>query len=311
MSRSRLAVRGLAVTAVLSLALTGTAAAAWLVTSSTATAAARAHTLGPVTALGGTSSETSVTLSWTAPTGVPAATYSVTRTTGTPTVVCASTAATTCTDSGRTASTSYAYSVVAERALWRSTAAPVAVTTSTPPPPPPPATSGATSLALTNTTGQVAGKAEKDDTITVVFSAALDTATMCPTVWSGNIDQSRTTNDDVIVTLADGLAGGNDAVTISSVGCGGGSFGSINLGSPNFVTGGNAIFTGNGNGKSTITWTASTKTLKILLGAKTGTGAVATVSTATVATYTPGGLMKTTTGVGVTGTVSTASVVQF
>jgi hypothetical protein len=283
------------------------ALAAWNATSAGATAAAKATSLGPVTSFAGTATSSAVTLTWTPPTGVPATAYTVTRTTGTPTVVCDSVAATTCVDSGRAASTTYAYSVVAKRQLWTSAAATTNVTTAVAVVPAP----AASSLALTNKTGSVAGKMEKDDTISVVFSDALRTSSMCA-AWSGSDgNRSITGNNDLTITLVDGALGSNDGISISSTSCtGGGAFGTITLGSPSYVSGGNVRFTGTGNGKSTLTWTESTKTLSILLGDVAATGTAGTVTGSLAATYTPSATMVTTAGVPVTGT-ATSTAVQF
>ena len=66
-------------------------------------------------------------------------------------------------------------------------------------------------------------------------------------------------------------------------------FGSINLGSNAYVSGGNATFGGSGNSKSTITWTATTHTLTITLGADRA-GTLATVNSSTPI-YTASGLI--------------------
>ena len=63
----------------------------------------------------------------------------------------------------------------------------------------------------------------------------------------------------VIVTVTDGTGATNDSITVTSGTCTF-HFGSINLGSNAYVSGGDAIFWGNGSNKSTITWTAATHT---------------------------------------------------
>ena len=80
--------------------------------------------------------------------------------------------------------------------------------------------------------------------------------------------------------VSDGTGATNDSITVTSATCTF-RFGSINLGSGAYVSGNNATFAGNtGATRSTIAWSASTRTLTITLGAMTA-GTVATVATST------------------------------
>jgi large repetitive protein len=146
-----------------------------------------------------------------------------------------------------------------------------------------------TSVTLANG-GVTQGRVEQSDTISVVFSADMGVSSFCST-WSGDgSNQSLNSNNDVTVTLADGTGATNDSLTVTSATCTF-RFGSINLGSNAYLSGGAATFSGaTGPTKSTITWTAATRTLTITLGAKAGAGTVATVTTSTPV-YTASGLI--------------------
>ena len=123
----------------------------------------------------------------------------------------------------------------------------------------------------------VAGKIEKGDQIILTFSEQMSVSSLCST-WSGDgSDQSLAANNDVTVSVNDGGVG-NDTISVTSGTC---TFnlGSINLGSTAYNTSGSAItFSGSGVNKSTITWTASTRTLTITLGAGTTTPSTAVTS---------------------------------
>jgi prepilin-type N-terminal cleavage/methylation domain-containing protein len=132
------------------------------------------------------------------------------------------------------------------------------------------------SITLANA-GTTQGKLEKGDTITVVFSAQMSVSSFCST-WSGDgSDQSLVVNNDVTVTVSDGTGATNDALTVASATCAF-QFGSIDLGSNAYVSGGAATFNGAGVNKSKITWTTATHTLTITLGTATGTFGTGTSS---------------------------------
>ena len=91
--------------------------------------------------------------------------------------------------------------------------------------------------------------------------------------------------------LCDGTGATNDAMTVTSATCTF-NFGLLDLGVGTYVSAGNALFGGTGASKSTVTYTVSTRTLLITLGAKGTTGTVATVTTSTPV-YTPGPMLDT------------------
>ncbi|MGO9872199.1 MAG: putative Ig domain-containing protein [Acidimicrobiia bacterium] len=135
------------------------------------------------------------------------------------------------------------------------------------------------SVTLANVSGGTAGTIGKGDTITVVFSAQMSVSSFCST-WSGNsTNQSLSGNGDVTVTVNDGTGATNDSISVASGTCTF-NFGSINLGSNAYVSGGAATFSGNGSNKSTIAWTAATNTLVITLGSSSG-GTLANVTSST------------------------------
>jgi hypothetical protein len=164
-----------------------------------------------------------------------------------------------------------------------------------------------TSIALVGG-GGTTGRAEQGDSIVVTFSQTMRVSTFCAS-WSGDSsDQTLTGNGDVTVTLTDG-GGSNDALTVASATCTF-HFGTIDLGATSYVTGGAKTFSGSGSSKSTVTWSAATRTLTIVLGGPGGSGTVGTVASST-ATYTPDSSLKNAVGTAVTGTAATATGPQF
>jgi hypothetical protein len=131
------------------------------------------------------------------------------------------------------------------------------------------------SVTLVNKSGGIAGRVEQGDSIRVVFSTTMKVSRFCST-WSNDAnDQVLNGNNQVTVTLTNASP---DRISVSSTGCTF-NFGTISLGS-NSYTSSNRTFRGTGSNKSTITWTASTRTLLITLGQASG-------STSTVASSTP------------------------
>jgi hypothetical protein len=122
-----------------------------------------------------------------------------------------------------------------------------------------------TSVILAN--GGTAGTADKGDTVSITFSETISVGSLCST-WSGNgSNQTLSANNDVTVTITNGGVG-NDVLTVTSASC---TFhlGSVDLGSTGWVTA-TRTFSGAGGNKSTISWTASTRTLLITLGSASG-----------------------------------------
>jgi signal peptidase I len=127
------------------------------------------------------------------------------------------------------------------------------------------------------------GMLDKNDSIILVFSKTMSVASFC-SIWAGDgNNQSLAANNDVTVTATDGTGGTNDSLTVSSASCAF-NFGTLDLGSNNYVSGGNATFGGSSSNKSTIQWVASTNTLTVTLGGQIG-GTVNTVASST-AVYT-------------------------
>jgi Tfp pilus assembly protein PilW len=161
-----------------------------------------------------------------------------------------------------------------------------------------------TSVTLSNANGLLAA----GDTVTVVFSKAMNTTTMC-SAWAATGNQSINGNNQVTVTVADGGAG-PDLLTVGSTTCtvGGFNFGSLNLGSAAWVpAAGGATFGGGGGSKSQITYTATTRTLVITLGAKTGSANTVAVTPAPTVLYTPSTAMKDSLGNAMAGAFSFVS----
>jgi hypothetical protein len=135
------------------------------------------------------------------------------------------------------------------------------------------------------TTGHAAGmntqgKLEQNDTITVVFSESMKVSNFCSAWTTGDSsDQSLSgSSGGVVVTINDGTGTTNDSLTLTSTACTF-NFGTVDLGSNAYVSGGNVSFGTSGSNFSIINWTASTHTLVITLGKQvTGGGTVGSVS---------------------------------
>jgi hypothetical protein len=137
------------------------------------------------------------------------------------------------------------------------------------------------SVTLNNGTG-TAGRIDQGDTIVVTFSERLRVSSICGN-WSGDSsNQSQSANNDPLITVTDGTGSTNDSLTIASSACGTVNFGSINLGSNAYASGGNLTFGGNGSGsRSSLSWNATTFQLTISLGVKGGAGTQGTVGSVT------------------------------
>ena len=159
-----------------------------------------------------------------------------------------------------------------------------------------------TGVQLLNGAG-VAGQADAGDTITVTFSDVLDTSTMC-SVWSGTGNQSITGDNQLTVSLNNA---GTDTLTMTSSLCTL-NVGTFSLGS-NAYTAATRTFGGAGANKSTLTWNAATKTLTVVLGARSG--AVSAPVASSIVTYTPSTALKNGGGLSMGGTFATANLQQF
>jgi hypothetical protein len=152
--------------------------------------------------------------------------------------------------------------------------------------------------------GGIAGRASQGDQMVVTFSDPITPSTLCSS-WSGSGDQVLNGDNQVTVTLAN--VAGSDTLAVTATGC---TFnvGSVVLGSTAYTTA-TATFGGAGAARSTVTWTAATRTLTVTLGA-TASGALGTVASS-VAVYTPSTAVQSTSGIALGGTFSTGAVQQF
>jgi type II secretory pathway pseudopilin PulG len=167
-----------------------------------------------------------------------------------------------------------------------------------------------TSLTLKNSSGANNGKVEKGDQIVIVFSKTMSVSTFCST-WTGDgSDQSISANGVAVVTVTDGTGATTDKLAVSTTSGCTFNLGAIDLGSAAYVSGGNATFSGNGGNATTISWTASTRTLTITLGTQGGAGTTATV-VSSAAVYTPSGSLASSAAMSISGTGSTGSVKNF
>jgi hypothetical protein len=144
------------------------------------------------------------------------------------------------------------------------------------------------SVALANGTGTL-GRIDKGDTIKVVFSAQMRVSSICSSWLTDSNDQSITADNAVMVTLTDAAT---DTISVTATPTCTFNFGLLDLAVNTYISGGNAVFGGASTNKSTVSWTVSTKTLLITLGAKGATGTVSTVGTSTPI-YTAGPMLDT------------------
>jgi hypothetical protein len=144
-----------------------------------------------------------------------------------------------------------------------------------------------TSIAVANGS-RASGKADKGDTVTMTFSTRVSPASICPGSTAAPADLAIT---GVTLLLTDNAGSpGNDTVTVASVpttSCTGGivHVGTVDLGSPDYITGGSDPVNG-----STITLTQgpTSATLTLTLGNPAGGGAKEqVVPAAHVALFTP------------------------
>ncbi|MDQ4094712.1 MAG: hypothetical protein M3174_00680, partial [Actinomycetota bacterium] len=136
-----------------------------------------------------------------------------------------------------------------------------------------------TSLTTTNAGGNAGrGRIAQGDSFQVTYSEALDVASLCST-WAGDTTNQSLNTDNALTIRVNNNASllGNDTVTIAAAPgtCGGAfNFGTVDLGGPGFVLG-DATFAGAGAGRSSLTWTPSTRTLSVTFGALATGGAPA------------------------------------
>jgi Chitobiase/beta-hexosaminidase C-terminal domain len=138
-------------------------------------------------------------------------------------------------------------------------------------------------VALANS--GTAGQANAGDTLTITFAEVIDATTFCST-WSNSGTQTINTNNAVVVQIAD--SGSNDTLTITSVGSNCGGSGNFHVGS--IALGGDYVsatrtFSGSGSSRSQLQWAPGTRTVKITLGAASGSVSIGVA--AGTPTYTP------------------------
>ena len=181
-----------------------------------------------------------------------------------------------------------------------------------------------TSLNINNGSGgsvvRVDGRPDAGDTVVVTFSETMKVQSFCST-WNGDsTDQSINTNNVVTVTIKNNATtSGNDSleVSVTNAACAGSfHFGSVDLGSPDFVVNGNVRFQGSGgNGRSSIAWTAASQTLRIVLGDTVAADVPNLVPTgdqdSVEATYFPDPNLKSSTNQSISGTVKSPNEKQF
>ncbi|HEX2051926.1 MAG TPA: hypothetical protein VHJ34_15015 [Actinomycetota bacterium] len=172
-----------------------------------------------------------------------------------------------------------------------------------------------TDVLLRNSQNVVqAGRPKPGDTIEVTYSQAMDVASLCSTWANDAANQSVTANDVVRVEVLDDAApSGNDLirVTTTAAACGGQfRFGAVDMGSPLFVVGGNATFSGAAPSHSTIAWDAGARRLVVKLGARSGGVNPGKVAVPVTAVYTPDPAMLSSSGIAITGTASRTAL-QF
>jgi hypothetical protein len=150
--------------------------------------------------------------------------------------------------------------------------------------------------------GATAGKIERNDTITVTFSEALQASSLCA-AWADD-GAAKSLTSGVTVQVQDGGPFSDDRVTAVSVpACSGGfHFGTLDLGAKTYVRGGTTATFGASGTSSSISWNPATSTLTIVLGTASS-NTYGTVSSSTIV-YTPDAAVTDVHGLAVTGTAS-------
>jgi hypothetical protein len=162
-----------------------------------------------------------------------------------------------------------------------------------------------TSLELRNESDDTTGTPERDDEIRVVYSQRLSVNSICSAWNNDNVDQSLTTSNALWAVISDDSgATGNDVLSITTLStCAGGfKFGTIDLGSDDFVDS-TSYFGGSGSSATTAHWDVSSRRLTITLGNRIY-GSVERETSSVTATYTPEASILGTNGQPITGTAS-------
>jgi hypothetical protein len=159
-----------------------------------------------------------------------------------------------------------------------------------------------TSVVTTNG-GATVGRLEQGDSIAITYSDDMNPQSFCST-WSTSGDQSLAADSQVTLTLTNAAT---DRLTVAATGCTF-NFGTLALGS-NAYTSATMLFRGAGAARSTITWTAATRTLTLTLGAPSSAAAGTVASSALV--YSPSTAQSAVGGLAMGGTFTTANIPQF
>lgn len=163
-------------------------------------------------------------------------------------------------------------------------------------------------VTIANKAGNVVGRADNGDTVTLVFSRLLDMPTLC----SGASNSVTSLTGTVTWSLINGTGTANDtlAVTAAPTACTNGfRVGSIDLGSPGYNTS-----TTNIDFPSTtvVTLGASTTSIAVTLAGRKPNAAVGTVSSGAAATWTPDSAVTDRNGQNCgTNVAKTSATVQF
>jgi hypothetical protein len=167
----------------------------------------------------------------------------------------------------------------------------------------------ASSVSSTDDRGGGRGKVDTGDGTTLVLGGRLRPSSLC-SAWGETTTPQTVTG--LTLRLLDGAgAGGNDVLVVDAAptgGCAGGlRLGTVDTGSAGFVTGGSVSFTGS---PATLRWTATSATLDLVFG--TRTGPLANPGIATVLTWTPDPGLLDGSGLGIAaGTAASVSAVQW
>jgi hypothetical protein len=132
------------------------------------------------------------------------------------------------------------------------------------------------SLATANG-GSTAGETEANDTITITFSGQIDASKVC-SAWTKGSTGTQSASTGSVVTVSNTGSGDNILnFTTAPTACGTFRFGSIDLGSSQYVTSSGGSHKPLTFGNSTISYNGTTRTLQIMLGSTVGGGGTASV----------------------------------
>jgi trimeric autotransporter adhesin len=130
-----------------------------------------------------------------------------------------------------------------------------------------------TSLVTANGGGGTAGKLNAGDTITITFSGQIDASKVC-SGWTNGSTGTQSTSNGSTITVNNTASNGDDVLSFSRnpFACGTFNFGSIDLGSSQYVTSPGNSHQAVTFSNSTISYNGTTHTLQITLGSMGGSG---------------------------------------